>query len=67
MAAEGVIVKKEPAIIIGNAIIWGAVILATSFKLKGTDHFADLLPILMGGAGGSFIIVAMCAVKKKQN
>jgi hypothetical protein len=59
-------VNKEASIVIANAIIWGAVIVATASRLKGTDYFSDLLPILGGGAAASLLVVGMCAVKKKQ-
>ena len=45
-------------IVIGNSIIWAAVIFATALVLQGTGHFGELIPILMGGAGGSLVILS---------
>ena len=36
--------------IIGSAIIWGAVMLGCSFKLKGTPYYEEISPVLTGGA-----------------
>ena len=38
------------------AIIWAAVILATTALLKGTGHWGTLLPILAGSVGGALIL-----------
>lgn len=37
-------------LILANAIIWAAVIIAVAVILQGTGWFAKLLPILGGGA-----------------
>ncbi len=41
--------------ILGVAIIWASVMLAV--VLENTPYFAQLLPILGGGAGGSIIVL----------
>ena len=46
--------KKKKTIgifIIGSAIIWGAVIIGCSLKLKGTECFEEISYILSAGAG----------------
>ena len=48
---------KRDNIVIGNSIIWAAVMFASAIVLQGTGHFGELLPILMGGAGGSFVVL----------
>ena len=35
--------------IIGSAIIWGAVILGCSLKLRGTSYYNEISPVLIGG------------------
>ncbi len=57
--------KKGPAIIIANALIWGAVMIASSLALRGTGQFQEIQHILAGGAGASLIVVGMIAVKRK--
>lgn len=49
--------RKEGAVVIGNAIIWGAVILATAYVLAGTGLMSKLIPILGGGAAASLFLV----------
>ncbi len=48
--------KSNPAVTIGIAIIWAAVILASATILKGTPHWGQMLPILGGGAAACIII-----------
>jgi hypothetical protein len=49
--------RKEAAAIIGNAIIWGAVIIAVSLATKGTEQAEQVRLILIGGAGGSLLVL----------
>jgi len=53
--------KKETktigAYIIASAIIWGAVIILCSLKLKGTGCFDEISYILSGGAGIHLILI----------
>ncbi len=37
--------------IIASAIVWGAVIIGCSFKLKGTGCYDEIRSLLAGGAG----------------
>ena len=50
--------------IIGNAIVWGVVIIAVGIVLKGTEHSERVRLILTGGAGGS-LLVLVGALRKK--
>jgi hypothetical protein len=45
--------KRIGACIIGNAIVWGVVIIATALVLRGTGLMGKLIPILGGGAAFS--------------
>ena len=46
------------AAVIGTAIIWAAELISVSIVLAGTGYFAELLPILAGGAAANIIIIA---------
>jgi len=50
--------KAWYAAILGTAIIWAGVIIATALVLAGTGYFGQLIPILGGGAAGNLIVVA---------
>ena len=43
--------------IIASAIIWGAVIIGCSLKLKGTECYSTISYLLTGGAGLHLILV----------
>jgi hypothetical protein len=49
--------RREPLIVIVNACIWGAVIIASAVALKGTGAFDKIQLILGGGAAASLIVV----------
>ena len=51
--------KKSGALIIGNAIIWAAVIMASALVLRDTPHFDRMLLILGGGPAASMLILAV--------
>ncbi len=58
-------------LIIGSAIIWGAVIVGSSFALKGTDCYQEIQKILFGGVITHLILIwgpmsAMFAKMKKE-
>ena len=57
--------KKVRAFIIGNAIVWGVVIIGVSLVIRGTGLMGKLLPILGGGAAFSEIILSSLLVGKK--
>jgi hypothetical protein len=50
-------ITRRTALILANAIIWAAVIIASAVVLQGTGYFAKLLPILGGGAAASIVVV----------
>ncbi len=56
---EIVITKKSEigSFIIASAIVWGAVIIGCSLKLKGTPYYDEISPILIGGAGFHLIFI----------
>ena len=62
---KGTSKKRIGAFIIGNAIVWGLVIIATALVLRGTGLMSKLLPILGGGAGFSVVILSGFLVEKK--
>ena len=45
------------ALIIGSAIIWGAVIVGCSFALKGTECYQEIQNILVGGTITHLILI----------
>jgi hypothetical protein len=60
------------ALMIASAIIWGAVILGCSWKLKGTECYDQIKNILVGGIFAQQILIwgpvgTMFAIMKKQN
>ncbi len=59
--------KGLGAAIIVNAIIWGAVIVGTAFKLKGTGSASDVLPILAGGAAASNLVLGGMLGRRKNS
>lgn len=44
-------------LIIGSAIIWGAVIVGSSFALKGTECYQEIQNILVGGTFAHLILI----------
>ncbi|MFG0253372.1 MAG: hypothetical protein ACF8NJ_10925, partial [Phycisphaerales bacterium JB038] len=49
--------KKWPAILIANAIIWGLVIVGSAMRLRDTDAFAEIQGILGAGAIGALFLL----------
>ena len=45
-------------IIIGSAIIWGAVILGCSYALKGTECYGEIQNILVAGTMAHIILIS---------
>ncbi|MBC8319669.1 MAG: hypothetical protein H8E34_02990 [Bacteroidetes bacterium] len=43
--------------IIASAIVWGAVIVGCSLKLKGTPYYEEISPILFGGVIVHLILI----------
>jgi hypothetical protein len=62
--------KSIGLFIIASAIIWGAVIIGCSLKLKGTGCFNEISHILSAGAGVHLVLIwgplAIQFKKKKQ-
>lgn len=56
--------KREGAILIANAIIWGIVMITSASALKGTGAFQQIQHILGGGAGASLLVVALGILKR---
>jgi hypothetical protein len=52
---------KKSLLIISNAILWAAVILACSIALRGTEAFQAIQSILAGGAVVSMFTLAVSA------
>ena len=52
--------------VIGLAIIWAAVILATGSVLDGTAYHSQVLRLLGGGAAGSIIVVGGAVVRQRK-
>ena len=64
-------IKKSIGLfIIASAIIWGAVIIGCSLKLKGTEGYAKISNILHAGAGIHLLFIwgplAILYVKEKK-
>ena len=48
---------KLSTYLLGAAIVWAGIFLATAVLLAGTPYFATMLPILGGGATWFVIVV----------
>ena len=63
--------KTIGAFVIASAIIWGAVIVGSSFALKGTECYDKIQNILVGGVLSHLILVwiplALLFKKTKEN
>ena len=59
--------KREPVVLIVNAVIWGSVMIASSLALKGTGAFQEIQLFLGGGAGFSLLLVAWGFRRKAQS
>jgi len=56
---------SRAALVIINAVIWGAVIVGCSLALSGTDMYEKIQMILAGGATASLFLVGLTAKGKK--
>ena len=52
--------------IIANAIIWGAVLIAVSLALKGVEQKERVQRIVSGGAAGSLMVMGGLAAKRPE-
>ena len=59
--------KREPFVLIVNAVIWGAVMIASSLALKGTGAFQEIQHFLGGGAGFTMLLIVWGFRRKQQN
>lgn len=63
--------KTIGVLIIASAIIWGAVIIGSSYALKGTDCYNKIQNILVGGVVSHIILIwgslALSFKKKNQD
>ena len=44
-------------LIIASAVIWGAVIIGCALKLKGTEYYQEISPILIGGVVTHMVLI----------
>lgn len=58
--------KRLSWFLVGNAIVWGAVIIGAALVIGGSGQMPKLLPILGGGAGFSTVILPTILTGKKQ-
>ncbi len=49
--------KSRRALVLGNAIVWAAVLIATASVLSGTPYAGQVRMIVGGGAAASILIV----------
>ena len=49
--------RTATAVILGNAIVWAAVLLGAAVVLDGTDCYSQISTILAGGAAASVVVV----------
>jgi hypothetical protein len=49
--------RSKGSLIIANALIWGALIVATAFILKGTEYRDRMLAVIGAGFTASTLVV----------
>lgn len=49
--------RTASAVVIGNAVVWAAVLLGSAVALQGTAAFPTVAPVLGGGAAASVLVV----------
>ena len=59
--------RKEPAVVIANAIIWGVVLIACARALQGTGAYQEIQLILGGGAAVSMLVVGVGVLRKSRD
>ena len=55
--------KSIGSVIIANAIVWAAVLIACSLELRGTDAYQQIQFILAGGSMASLFVVGVGTLK----
>jgi len=58
--------KRVGTYVIANAIVWGAVIIATSLVLRDAGLMGKMLPILGGGSAFSVVVLTPLLLEKKK-
>lgn len=64
MRLRGDMMKKEVAVVLTNAILWGFVMIGCSLVLKGTGAYKEIQMILAGGAVASMSVVPLIVIHK---
>jgi hypothetical protein len=59
--------RREAAVVIANALIWGFVMIASARALEGTGAYKDIQLILGGGAAVSLLVVGVGVLRKSQD
>lgn len=49
---------------LGNALIWGAAIIAVAVLLRGTEQ-AGMVVVILGGAAGASVVLVAGALRRK--
>lgn len=57
--------RRVNVFIIANALVWGVVIIGTSFVLRGTEYMSKLIPIFGGGAFISVVLLGGGLLRRK--
>ena len=57
--------KSYGTIVIGVAVIWAVVIIASTVILRGTPYWGQMFPLLGAGAAASIIVVGW--LRKRRN
>lgn len=52
--------------LVGAVIVWVGILFASAIVLQGTDQFAQMLPILVGGVAWFVVIVPTLFRRPKQ-
>jgi hypothetical protein len=58
---------EKAILIIANALIWGAVLLACAIALQDTGSFQEIQVILGGGAVVSMFVIAVSGKQEKRH
>jgi hypothetical protein len=58
--------SRVAAAIIGNAVVWGIVLIAISIVLKGTEESERVRLIVSSGAGASLLVLAGTLVRRSK-
>jgi hypothetical protein len=59
--------KREPVVVIANALVWGFVLIACALALKGTGAYKEIQHILGGGAAVSLLVVGVGVLRRPRD